>query len=152
MWILAHDDLDVRYNRQAVLLINEGVRCALEHNVGNQTRLLVRSWVLSYGHGNCKVMVREVRTDCLVTEDDAEAYDCILRVLSPLEEHVHIDVLDQIELLLGGLDVVIFLGIVSLFFFFVYSSCLLALGFGIRLAALCGSLVLTCWLCFSCGD
>ena len=100
MSVLPHEHLDVSDDREAVLFVDQRVGRPLEDDVGDQPGLLVGARVLSDGHGNCKVIVRQVRAHSLVTEDHIEAHDCVLRVLRALEKHVDIDMLDEVQFFL----------------------------------------------------
>lgn len=98
MWILALNNADVSDNRQRVLLVDERVRCAPEHDVRDEALLLVRSRVLADWHSHGKVVVWQIRAKVLVCEHHIYAYDGILRILSSLHQRVHVDMLDGLQL------------------------------------------------------
>ena len=58
-------------------------------------------------HRNGEVVVGEIWAKVLVGQDHIDANNGVLRVLGALEEHVHVDVLDGLELPLCGLDLVV---------------------------------------------
>ena len=84
--------------------------------------------MLSDWQSNCKVAVWKIRSNSFVPKDHIEAYNCVLRVLGPLQEHVDVDVLDQIKLFLRALDIVI---LVCLLLKVILMCSILALGFWI---------------------
>ena len=57
-------------------------------------------------HRNGEVVVGEIWAKVFVGQDHIDTNNGVLRVLGALEEHVHVDVLDGLELALRGLDLV----------------------------------------------
>jgi hypothetical protein len=106
MTVLSLENLDVSNYRELVFLVDQGVSCTAEHNIGDQASLFVSSRVLSDWDSNCEMAVREVRSHSLVSEDHVEPNDSILRVFGALKKHIHVNVLDDIELFLRRDDFV----------------------------------------------
>ena len=52
--------------------------------------------MLSDWHSHSKVVVGEVGADSLITEDYIEPDDGVLRIFGALEEHIDVNVLNQV--------------------------------------------------------
>lgn len=136
MSILSHEHLYIGHNREAVLLVNQRVCGSLENDVWDQSGLFICSWMLSDGHSDSEMVVWKVWAYSFVSKNHIKANDSILWVFGALKEHIDINVLDQIELLLRGHDVII------LVFLFLFWGCGLAFStsFGLRISLCRGSL------------
>lgn len=82
--------------------------------------------VLADGHRNSKVVVSQVRSKVLIGQDNIYTNYGVLGILGPLQQEVHIDVLNALQLRLACLDLLVILVI------FRYLRSSLGLDWGLR--------------------
>lgn len=104
---MAHDDLDICDNGKRVFFINETIGCSSENDIGNELGLLIDSMMLSDGYGHCEMIILKVGAHVLISEDHIDTNYGILGVLGSLQEQIHIDVLDTLQLSLTCLNLLV---------------------------------------------
>ena len=97
---MSHEDFDISDNREAVFFINKGVSSSLENDVRDQSGPFISSWVLSDRNSDSKMIVWKIRANGLVSKNNLKAYNRVLRVLSALEKHVDVDMLNKVKFFL----------------------------------------------------
>jgi hypothetical protein len=68
--ILAHNHLNISNDGKRILLINKAISGSSKDNIGDKLGLLINTVVLSNGHSDSKVIVLEIGSHILISQDN----------------------------------------------------------------------------------
>ena len=94
MRILALDYTNICDDGKRIFLVDQRVCRPPENYIRNKSLFLIRSSMLSNWHSDSVVVVWEVGSKILISKHNIHSYNCILWVLSSLQKHIYIDVLN----------------------------------------------------------